>query len=405
MKNYSNYIRALLVCFLFFWGCKKATDYRSFLGGTEITYPGKVSNATVRPGNGRLMLVWNPSPDPSITKYVVYWNNNADSLILNASSHKTSDTVSCIINNLSEYIYSFFIYSYDADGNRSVLTEIDNARVYGPIYQSGLHNRIVNLANPAVVSADSSVILSFLTPDTINITTSIQYSNRSGTAVKKYLSPDSNSITLRDYNYSSPIVYQSSYIPQRGALDTFYTLHSDTFPSFDTQVQCDKSLFAEADMLNDMGIYESDTRVSKLWDGSVGPQGYPNIFHSDGNGSLPRTLSFDMGKVYNNLSAIEETGRNCCNNPDSLEVWGIADTAGAIPTLPPNDAGWSAQSVSLGWTLLKVIKRTDDGSAPFKTSLIANPPPVRFIRIRVLHDANGENSYVNMSELTFWYKL
>ena len=152
MKNYSNYIRALLVCFLFFWGCKKATDYRSFLGGTEITYPGKVSNATVRPGNGRLMLVWNPSPDPSVTKYVVYWNNNADSLILTASSHKTSDTISCIINNLSEYIYSFFIYSYDGDGNRSVVTEIDNARVYGPIYQSGLHNRIVNLANPAVVS-------------------------------------------------------------------------------------------------------------------------------------------------------------------------------------------------------------------------------------------------------------
>ena len=93
----------------------------------------------------------------------------------------------------------------------------------------------------------------------------------------------------------------------------------------------------------------------------------------------------------------------CCSGP--LEVWGIADTTGAIPTLPPNNAGWSAQSTSLGWTLLKVIKRNDDGSAPFKTSLIANPPPVRFIRIRVLHDANGENSYVNMSQITFWYKL
>jgi len=406
MKNYYNYIRALLACFIIFWGCsKKPTDYRSFLGGTEITYPGKVTNASVLPGNGRIMLVWNPSPDPSITKYVVYWNNNVDSLILNATSHKASDTIRCIVNGLSEYVYTFFIYSYDANGNRSVVTEIDNARAYGSIYQSALHNRIVNPANPANVKADSSVTLSFLTPDTINITTSIQYSNRSGVTVKRYLSPDSNAIVLWDYNYNSPIVYQSSYIPMRGSLDTFNTLRSDTFPSFDTQVMCDKSLFAEADMLNDMGIYQSDTRVSKLWDGSVGPQGYPNIFHSDGNGNLPRTLSFDLGKVYNNLSAIEETGRSCCNNPDDFEVWGIADTTGAIPTLASNNSGWAAQSVSLGWTLLKEVKRTDDGNAAFKTGLIANPPPVRFIRIRVLHDANNENSYVNMSEITFWYKL
>jgi len=246
-----------------------------------------------------------------------------------------------------------------------------------------------------------------MTPDTINITTSIQYSNRSGVTVKKYLAPDSNSITLRDYNYNSPIVYQSSYIPVKGALDTFYTTHTDTFPSFDSRVLCDKGFFAEHDLSGDMGIYQSDTRVSRLWDGSVGPRGYPYIFHSDGNGSLPETLSFDLGKLYNNLSDIEETGRGCCNNPDDFEVWGIADITGAIPTLPSNDPGWAAQSVSLGWTLLTEVKRTNDDNLaanPYKTSLISNPPPVRYIRIRVLHDRNGENSYVNMSELTFWHQ-
>jgi hypothetical protein len=286
-----------------------------------------------------------------------------------------------------------------------VVTEIDNARAYGSIYQAGLHNRIINPVNPAIVKADSSVTLSFLAPDTINITTSIQYSNRSGVTVKKYLSPASNAIVLSDYNYSSPIVYQSSYIPVRGSLDTFYTNRYDTFPYFDSRVLCDKGLFAEADMLNDMGLLQPDTRVSKLWDGSVGAQGYPNIFHSDGNGSLPRTLSFDLGKVYNNLSDIEETGRSCCHNPDDFEVWGIADTTGAIPTLASNNSGWAAQSVSLGWTLLKEVKRTDDGNAAFKTGLMSNPPPVRFIRIRVLHNSDGENSYVNLSEITFWYKL
>lgn len=409
MRTYYKNVWLILACLITLWGCsKKPTDYRSFLDGQEITYPGKVVNPKASPGNLRLLLTWAPSPDPSVAKYVVYWNNSADSAVVSSVSHSPQDTVKCPISNLLEYPYSFFIYSYDDNGNRSVMTEIDNVQVYGPIYRGGLHNRLVNAANMASVQPDSSVILHFLPPDTINITTTIQYTNRTGVATTHFLRPDSNSITLWDYNYSSPIVYQSSFIPQRGALDTFLTLHADTFPTFNTEVMCDKGLFAEHDLSGDMGIYQSDTRVSKLWDGSVGPQSYPNIFHADGNGNLPRTLSFDMGKVYNNLSTIEETGRDCCNNPDDFEVWGIADITGAIPTLPANDPGWAAQSVSLGWTLLTEVKRTGDdalASSAYKASLMSNPPPVRYIRIRVLHDRNGENSYVNMSELTFWYKL
>ena len=64
-----------------------------------------------------------------------------------------------------------------------------------------------------------------------------------------------------------------------------------------------------------MDPLEGDTDYDKLWDGSVGPQGYPNIFHSNGANQLPQTLTFDMGKVYNSLEQIEETGRNCCHNP------------------------------------------------------------------------------------------
>jgi len=409
MKTYYKNTWIVLACFITVWGCsKKPTDYRSFLNGQEITYPGKIANPKVVAGNLREMLTWTPSPDPSVAKYVVYWNNSADSTVVSASSHLPADTVKCLISNLAEYTYTFFIYSYDAAGNRSVSTEIDNARVYGPIYKGSLSNRPVNITNAAVVKADSSVTLNFLTPDTINITTTLSYTNTGGQTIQRSLSPDSNSIVLRDYNYSSPIVYQSSYIPMKGALDTFYTLHTDTFPAFDSRVMCDKSLFAEHDLSGDMGIYESDTRVSRLWDGSVGPRNYPNIYHSDGNGNLPRTLSFDMGKVYNNLSDIEETGRICCNNPDDFEVWGIADITGAIPTLPSQDPGWAAQSVSLGWTLLKEVKRVNDddlAANAYKSSLISNPPPVRYIRIRVLHDRNGENSYVNMSQLTFWYRL
>jgi hypothetical protein len=52
---------------------------------------------------------------------------------------------------------------------------------------------------------------------------------------------------------------------------------------------------------------------------------------------------------------------------------------------------------------LKEVVRTDDGSAPFDAPLMANPPPVRFIMVRVLKTADN-STYVNLTQMTFWYK-
>lgn len=405
MKRYHTNKFYLLACLLVLLACsKKPIDYRDFLEGEELVYPGAVSDAKVLPGHNRLQLIWHPSPDPSVVKYTVFWNNRADSITINSTTHNAADTVRCTISGLSEYVYSFVIYSYDAKGNRSVATEVSNARVYGTVYNATLNNRLSNPDNPYTIREDSSVIIRFSTPDTININTALQYTRKSGEVTQLSLSPDEDSLTLTDYKFGTPVVYRSSYIPVSSALDTFYALQNDTFPTIFRQIQCDKSLFSELNLWGDMGIYQSDTRVSKLWDGSVGPQGYPNIFHADDQGSMPRVLSFDMGKVYNNLGMIEETGRDCCNNPDQFEVWGIADLTDAVPGLNADDGGWKAAMQAKGWTLLKEVLRMDDGMAAFKAALMDNPPPVRYIRIRVLHNVNGESRYTNMSELTFWNK-
>jgi len=407
MKNYYKYIYLAIACFAAVWGCsKKPTDFRSFLEGQEIVYPGVVSNPAVLPGNGRLMLTWLPSPDPSISKYIVYWNNKADSVIISALSHKTSDTVRCLIDHLSEYSYTFFIYSYDSAGNKSVVTEIDNAQVYGPIYQLSLHNRLINTANPYVVNPDGSVVLNFLPPiDTINITTRIKYTNTSGSTVFTEIPKDSSTKVLTDRKDGATVYYQSSFIPKIGAIDTFYTSGYDSFPAIFRYVQCDKSLFKPCSLPNDVGFYDpSTTNLLKLWDGTTTPQGYPEIYHSDGGHPLPHHFTFDLGQVYNNLGRIEEIGRDCCNNPDDFEIWGIADTTGAETTLPGNNAGWKAEALAKGWTLLKEATRTDDGKAPVKFDFVDNPPPVRFIRIRIIHVTSGDANYSNISELTLWNK-
>jgi hypothetical protein len=253
------------------------------------------------------------------------------------------------------------------------------------------------------VSDNGNIRLNFLSRDTsvVNVGTDIKYTNRDGVEVVKQLKPDSLGITLTDYKSGAPVQFRSGYVPDKNSIDTFYVSNYGTFPTITGIAQCNKALFRENRLDGDAGTYEGQTSVSKLWDGSNGPQGYPNIFHSDGDHGMPHTITFDMGKVYKKLTSIEEIGRNCCNNPDQFEIWGIADISGAATSLSPHDGGWSAEMVSKGWTLLKDVKRTDDGQQAQKYDF-GTVPPVRYIRVRMKHVTTGDGNYSNMSEMTFW---
>lgn len=399
-------IYILPVIILLAYSCKKndnQTDYKDFLNGQEIVYTGAVRDVVTRPGNLAIGLEWRKPSDPNIVKYVIYYNNKADSQVVAVSGN--TDTIRTVIRGLSEYTYAFTIYSYDAKGNRSIPIEVNNAKVYGPLYISTLLNRGYDPAAPFSITDDGTLKLNFVAPDTINIATTIQYTDNNNQPAEVTLSPDSSSIALPAYKGGTPISYRSSYIPVRNALDVFLAPKADIYPVIDGVVQCNKALFKKVKLPYDMDPYGGDTDVDKLWSGATTPQSFPNVYHNNGAAPLPGTLTFDMGKVYNRLTQIEEIGRDCCNNPDNFEVWGIADISNAATTLPPNDPGWKAEALTKGWTLLKQVQRTDDGMAPFKVDLIANPPAVRYIRIRVLHNINGEGNYTNISQITLFANL
>jgi hypothetical protein len=386
---------------------QKPDDFKDFLNGQELKYPGAITQTFTRPGNLRLGIGWSPSPDPSVTKYKVYWNNYADSVEVLASTHSPSDTVFTIINGLQEYTYSFFVHSFDAKGNRSIPVEIQNARVYGNTYRNSLMNRPINLTEPYKLLNDdgNEITLNFLEPDSTNTITYIRYTSTGNEQKEVSLQPDENTITLNDYKYGTKVAYQSHYKPDRIALDTFPTSMVDTFPPIEFGiVKCDKALFAEVRLPYDVGTYESQTSVSRLWDGSEGPQGYPNIFHSDGSSPLPHHFTFDMGKAYDSLRTMEVTGRNCCHNPVDYEVWGIADITNAATTVPGNDPNWKDDALAKGWVLLKEVTRPDDGTGPYTINFSTETPKVRYIRIRVKKVASNDGSSSNLSELTIGYK-
>jgi hypothetical protein len=394
-----------LICFMsiVFFSCKKyADDYKAFLDNKEIKYSGKIGTAGYNTGNLRAQLVWNPSPDPSITKYIITWNNGANKLEVPATSHNPSDLVKVIIPNLDEYVYTFSVVSYDSDGNKSIATEINNVRVYGAAYIATLLNRGINATEPYVFQTDGTLKLNFNKRDTMNVATTIRYTNILGAVEERQLLAADNSIVIPNYKLGTTIQYRSSYYPEASSIDAFNATQFSDFPTIVKYILCDRSLFSELHLPNDAGIYDSNTTLNKLWDGSVGPQGYPNIFHSDGSSGMPQVITFDLGKVYNNLSRIEETGRDCCNNPDRFEVWGIADLTNASTTLRGSDNGWPAEAMSKGWTLLKDITRTDDGKNAFISPLSNGGKPIRYIRIRIKHVTTGDGNYSNMSEIRFW---
>jgi hypothetical protein len=293
MKITFNITVFFFIC-LALLSCEKyADDYKSFLNDEEMVYPGVARNVGYQAGDFRTKLYWNPSPDPTITKYVIKWNNGSDSLTVNTPTTNPAEQVTAIVTGLEEYVYSFVINSYDAAGNKSIPIEINNVRVYGDAYKSSLFNRTYNLANPYVVNNDRSVKLNFNAADTMNIATTISYTNTLGQVAEVDLLPGNTSITLPDYKFDTAVKYRSSYIPEAGSIDTFYVTDEVTFPEIIAYFECDKSLFREHRLPLDIDVYQFETGVFKLWDGSVGPQGYPNIFHTiDGGGvHLPHVIT------------------------------------------------------------------------------------------------------------------
>ncbi|TDQ07339.1 DUF4998 domain-containing protein [Pedobacter metabolipauper] len=379
---------------------KDATEYQDYLNGKEKIYPGLPKGITASAGNYRVKLSWTPSPDPTVKKYRIFWNNGADSLEVAAGTN-VNTPVSVIISRLVEYNYSFTVYSYDESGNRSIPVNINNIKIYGDSYKSSLTNRFLDVSNPYELDGND-IKLNFLAPDTINTGTLVKYTHADGTVKSVTLDPDQTEITLSNYKSGTKIYYQSAYVPVRAAIDTFYTHGFDSLTNI--MVPLDKRLFAEIKLANDVGTYGSNTGVKNLWNGNTSPTGYPDIFHSDANTALPHHFTFDLGKVYSNMAQFEIIGRDCCNNPTKFEIWGIADLTGAVTGSPSNSPGWTAESLGRGWKLLKEVSRSDDGSAPFKVAFADGLPPVRYIRIRVLEVASGDSHYSNISEVTFWNK-
>jgi len=403
MKIAFNVTVFLFMC-LAIVGCKKYdTDYKSFLDNHEITYPGLASGFTYHAGNLRTVLVWHPSPDPSIKTYVVKWNNGRDSLKLNATSHDPADSIQLSIPNLQEYVYSFHLLTYDDKGNPSIGQDLNNVRVYGPAYQSTLLNRAYNTTNPYVIHNDGSVTLNFNKADTGNVATTVKYINKLGATEERSFAADSSSVTLPDYKFGTEVQYRSSYIPVKNAADIFNALAYDKFPTIIGVAEMDKSLFKAVYLPTDVGSAYG-WELYFLWDKSTNEPG----FHTPGT-DFPIWFTIDLGqsaslsqlKLWQRMSALYDVG-----NAKRFEIWGTNNT-------PDPSGSWNGWTQLASFTSYKPSglprgqnsdddKKFAEAGEPF--NFPANGPTVRYIRFKIL-ETWGETNYFHAIEISVFKQL
>ncbi|MFD2968717.1 DUF4998 domain-containing protein [Sphingobacterium bambusae] len=206
-------------------GCQKLdTEFLKFYDGREIVYPGTPSNIKAHSGNGRVKFEWNISPDPSIMKYILYWNNGLDSAIFDAKDNANSAIGDIIIDNIEEGTHFFTIYTVDKHNNRSIPLSVSNVKVYGEYYRKGLVNRPILSTN---VDGDNKVTIIFTEGLPTNEKTIIEYTDTFGQMKQVSISQVEREITISNWKVGTPMLYQSSYRPAEDAFDTFFTLNKD----------------------------------------------------------------------------------------------------------------------------------------------------------------------------------
>lgn len=217
--KYKRYGIACLVLFAALSCSKMDSTYERFIKDGPIVYPGRVDSVQAFAGNRRALLTWAIPSDQNITSYKVFWNFGADSLSLPGTKPAGEDSVRVYIDSLHEGTYNFTVYSYDKDGHRSVGTNVTGS-AYGPVFLSTISNRPIRTLKKDAPA--SSIIVAWVGLDSKCLGTKWVYTGNNGLS-GSFFSPVGDSTIITSCDVTQPVSYQSLFLPEPTAIDTFYT--------------------------------------------------------------------------------------------------------------------------------------------------------------------------------------
>jgi hypothetical protein len=210
--------------------CSKIDDYRGqFQGDKEISYPGILDSAKVLAGNKRVMVYGLFTSDPKIVKYQVFWNGKQNMVEKTITRTSGVDEVKLIIDNLPEGGINFEVRTFDNKGNISIPVNISGT-VFGDNYASAIVNRVFNPSTTKYDATSKILTIDWQGIDPTAIFTKVDYTDVNGQAKSVQVTDPSSVLTrINDYKTGTDIFYQTTYLPQNGAIDTFTVPKKDTF--------------------------------------------------------------------------------------------------------------------------------------------------------------------------------
>lgn len=391
-----------------FSSCDSQTSiYEDYVVPNGLIYPGPAQNPIAYPGDKRIKISWLRGTDPRVQKARIFWNNYTDSVELPVAAN--IDTVSYIIDPIAENTYSFFIHTYDDEGNMSVPIELSGT-VYGDNYRNLLTNRLLK----STYYDGQDLKLNWGIAESTEAGISLSWKDTNGNNQTMNVDPLETETLLPFFDIDMPLLYSTTYKPDSLAIDLFQAITVEKM--IDPETFIPKTTWVAKTLPGDMGINGSYP-LSRFWDGNT-----TNFMHSSDPVTLPCTFTWDLGlkaklskmKLWPRNNAADRWNRG---HPRVFEIYGSLD---------PNPDG----SLDDSWTLLgsfECVQPSGNGTknpweAPTSEDIALsdrgldfefipreNVDPsavVRYIRFRSLEHFNPtQPPRILLAEISFWGTL
>ena len=387
----------ILACAALFTTCTKTKGdaYKKYEAGGELTYPGRVDTVIVRAGYKRIELSIVLGNDPLVKKVRIYWNNQHDSIDANVTHTTGSDTANVIIPNLVEGNYNFAVFTFDAQGNKSV--EFDGSGiVYGDSYVSSLTNRTLQSVTQS--PDGTKIVLAWGGAADGDLGTSVTYVGLDGSSRTITITADATTTTLPDYQENSLLTYKTLYKPDATAFELFSPAAGQvTLPAFERQFL--KSNFNILILPTDVLEGGYGWLENYLWDESYNPPGFATqdkvpcwfTFDAGVSASVSRFKVWQANDRLYDLQSVQTFELYGSDSPNPDGSWGSWTIIGSYTSVKPSGLppGQNTQAD------IDYAKAGEEFAAP------TNTPKYRYYRFKLLTNWGG-GSFFTMEEFTFY---
>lgn len=382
-------------------------NIQDYLDEGETIYVGKIDSLYTNSGKSRIQINGRMRYGVTQTSCLIEWkspNGNLDSLRVAIDRKEAMDIFSVILENMSEGHYDFKLVTFDAEGNRSITTTTEGY-VYGEFYEQSLMNRSISEIKPY---KNEGFIVQWKTlNDEGAIETEITFETKDGT--KTITTPIEESITfLEGCLPDAEISWNTRYLPEEGAIDTFQSFSSTKISPASYVVELDKGKFAELILPTDARMDYWGFSISRIWNGNTNWDAN-SMCHSSSEEGWPQWFTFDLGvltqldtyKYWQRLddAYLYEKG----DNPQKWELYGCANT-------PDADGSWGCWIKLMDCESIKP-SGVYDGAFTEEDKEYAKAgelfrfskdlPPVRYIRWKTL-ETFKKSQTVHFQQVTFW---